>query len=114
MRSRTAQRFAAAGGIGIAVVIVAGCAGAGGGGGSADGEGVTLNLATVSNPQMKDMEQLKGEFEKEHPDIKVNFIQMEENDVRDAITKDIATKGVSTTSSPSGRTKCRCGSGTAG
>src|SRR5690606_3492251 len=77
-------------------MAVSGCAGAGaggGGGGGGDGETTTLTLATVNNPQMKDMEELKGEFEAEHPDIKVNFIQMEENDLRDAVTKDVATKG---------------------
>ncbi|WP_460945409.1 ABC transporter substrate-binding protein [Okibacterium endophyticum] len=75
-------------------VVLAGCAGAGGGGGGGgDGEQVTLTLATVNNPQMKDMEELKGTFEEEHPDIKVNFIQMEENDLRDAVTKDVATQG---------------------
>ncbi|WP_375388645.1 ABC transporter substrate-binding protein [uncultured Amnibacterium sp.] len=48
---------------------------------------------TVNNPQMKDMESLKGEFEKTHPNISVNFIQMEENDLRAAVTKDIASGG---------------------
>lgn len=73
-------------------VLLAGCAGAGGGGGGGD-ESVTLTLATVNNPQMKDMEELKSNFEDEHPNIKVKFIQMEENDLRDAVTKDVATKG---------------------
>lgn len=93
MRSHlaTRQRLTVVGGISIGAIVLAGCSGAGAGGSGSDT--VTLNLATVSNPQMKDMEQLKGEFEAEHPDIKVNFIQMEENDVRDAITKDIATQG---------------------
>ena len=54
---------------------------------------MTLTLATVNNPQMVDMEQLKGDFESEHPDIKVKFVQMEENDLRDAVTKDVATQG---------------------
>jgi len=95
MRSHTTsrRRRVAVSGIAIGAVALSGCAGAGAGAGSGSSEVVTLNLATVSNPQMKDMEQLKGEFEAEHPDIKVNFIQMEENDVRDAITKDIATQG---------------------
>lgn len=75
----------------VGVLLLAGCSGAGGGGGS--DEQVTLTLATVNNPQMKDMEELKGTFEKSHPNIKVNFIQMEENDLRDAVTKDVATKG---------------------
>ena len=74
-------------------VLLAGCTGAGSGGGGGGDEEVTLTLATVNNPQMKDMEELKGTFEKEHPNIKVNFIQMEENDLRDAVTKDVATKG---------------------
>lgn len=91
----TAKRLARVGIITTgALVVLAGCSGAGGGGSQGgSGETVTLNLATVSNPQMKDMEQLKGEFESEHPDIKVNFIQMEENDLRDAVTKDVATQG---------------------
>ncbi|MFC8797728.1 ABC transporter substrate-binding protein [Promicromonospora sp. NPDC057138] len=79
----------------LALALTA-CAGAGGGGGGAaagEGEPVELTLATVNNPQMKDMEELKGEFEKDHPDITVNFIQMEENDLRDAVTKDVATDG---------------------
>jgi sorbitol/mannitol transport system substrate-binding protein len=79
----------------LALALTA-CAGAGGGGGGAaagDGEPVELTLATVNNPQMKDMEELKGEFEADHPDITVNFIQMEENDLRDAVTKDVATDG---------------------
>ncbi|MET0886616.1 MAG: sugar ABC transporter substrate-binding protein [Mycetocola sp.] len=54
---------------------------------------MTLTLATVNNPQMKDMEELKGEFEDTHPGITVKFIQMEENDLRDAVTKDVATNG---------------------
>lgn len=75
-------------------LTLAGCAGAGGGAGGGVGDGpVELTLATVNNPQMKDMEELKGEFEAAHPDITVNFVQMEENDLRDAVTKDIATGG---------------------
>ena len=36
------------------------------------GGDVTLTLATVNNGQMKDMESLKAEFEKDNPGIKVN------------------------------------------
>lgn len=81
-------------------MLLAACSGAGGGGGSGDGADddgdgstVEITLATVNNPQMKDMEELKSHFEDDHPDIKVNFIQMEENDLRDAVTKDAATEG---------------------
>ncbi|NHA69963.1 ABC transporter substrate-binding protein [Phycicoccus flavus] len=62
--------------------------------GAAGGEGgnVTLNLATVNNGQMKDMEQLKGEYEKANPGVTVNFQVMEEADLRAAVTADVASK----------------------
>jgi sorbitol/mannitol transport system substrate-binding protein len=53
----------------------------------------TITLASVNNPQMQDLAQLLPEFNKTHPDIKVNVIMMEENDLRNATTKDVATKG---------------------
>lgn len=62
-------------------------------GDSSSSEVVELTLATVNNPQMVDMESLKGEFEAEYPNIKVNFIVMEEGDLRDSVTRDIATSG---------------------
>jgi sorbitol/mannitol transport system substrate-binding protein len=74
-------------------LALTGCAGAGGGNqSSTSSEDVTLTLATVSNPQMKDMEELKGTFEEENPGIKVNFVQMEEGDLRAAVTADVASK----------------------
>jgi sorbitol/mannitol transport system substrate-binding protein len=59
--------------------------GAGGGG------KITLNLATVNNPQMKDMEKLKGEYEAANPGVTVNFQVMEEGDLRNAVTTDVAS-----------------------
>ena len=53
----------------------------------------TVTLASVNNPQMQDMAQLLPEFNKLHPDIKINMIFMEENDLRNAATKDVATQG---------------------
>ena len=53
----------------------------------------TLTLASVNNPQMQDMNRLLPEFNKLHPDIKVNIIFLEEGDLRNAITKDVATGG---------------------
>ena len=96
--TRMTRRKAAPAGLAATALALAltACAGAGGGGGGAaagDGEPVELTLATVNNPQMKDMEELKSAFEEDHPDITVNFIQMEENDLRDAVTKDVATDG---------------------
>ena len=73
----------------VTAFAITGCTGAGGGG-SASGD-VTLTLATVNNPQMKDMEQLKGTFEEDNPGIKIDFVQMEEGDLRAAVTADVAS-----------------------
>lgn len=73
-----------------AVIILAGCTGAGGGGGGG-GDKVELTLATVNNPQMQDMEELKSAFEEDHPNISVKFVQMEEGDLRAAVTADVAS-----------------------
>src|SRR5258708_35405898 len=52
----------------------------------------TLNVATVNNTQMVQMEQLTQQvFEKEHPNIKVNFVTLPENDLRSKVTQDVAT-----------------------
>ncbi len=77
-------------GLAITAIVLSGCSGAGGGGAAGSGD-VTLTLATVNNPQMKDMEELKGTFEEENPGIKVNFVQMEEGDLRAAVTADVAS-----------------------
>lgn len=72
-------------------LLASGCAGFGR---LADEPGVTtVTLASVNNPQMQDMSELLPEFEKQHPDIKINILFLEENDLRNAITKDVATGG---------------------
>ena len=63
---------------------------ASGGATAAAGE-ITLNLATVNNGQMKDMEKLKTEYEATHPGVTVNFQVMEEGDLRSAVTADVAS-----------------------
>jgi sorbitol/mannitol transport system substrate-binding protein len=60
-------------------------------GSGAAGGNVTLNLATVNNGQMKDMEKLKTEYEKANPGTTVNFQVMEEGDLRSAVTADVAS-----------------------
>jgi sorbitol/mannitol transport system substrate-binding protein len=90
--TRTKQRRLGAVGLitGFALAV-SGCAGFGNLGN--DPGVTTLTLASVNNPQMQDMSQLLGEFNKQHPDIKINLIMMEENDLRNAATKDVATQG---------------------
>ncbi len=52
----------------------------------------TLTVATVNNSQMVQMEQLtKQVFEKDHPNIKINFVTLPENDLRSKVTQDVAT-----------------------
>ena len=52
----------------------------------------TLTVGTVNNTQMVQMEQLTHQvFEKDHPNIKVNFVTLPENDLRSKITQDVAT-----------------------
>ena len=58
----------------------------------------TLTIATVNNVQMIEMQKLSPEFEKQHPDIKLRWVVLEENVLRQRLTTDIATKGASSTS----------------
>ena len=68
-----------------------GIAGAGGGGGAGP-HGVALRVAIVANPQMQDVEALTSVFEKQNPDIKVNYVTLPENESRAKITASVSTK----------------------
>ena len=79
-------------GVGLAVTLSASLLAACGSDGDEGGDGpVTLNVATVNNPQMKDMEKLKSEYEASHKGVTVNFQVMEESDLRSAVTADVAS-----------------------
>lgn len=52
-----------------------------------------LNIATVNNSDMIIMQRLSKQFETAHPDIKLNWVVLEENVLRERVTTDIATKG---------------------
>ncbi len=82
-----------AGALASALVLGACSSGAvsGDDGSGAAGGNVTLNVATVNNGQMKDMEKLKTEYETANPGTKVNFQVMEEADLRSAVTTDVAS-----------------------
>ena len=53
----------------------------------------TLTIGTVNNSDMIRMQGLTPEFEAAHPDIKVNWVTLEENILRQRVTTDIATGG---------------------
>lgn len=99
----------------IIALVIAGCGSSGGNnaggteqssnggnGGGAEGaknesansggktEGVTLTVATVNNPDMKIMQKLTPEFEKE-TGIRINYVVLPENDLRKQVTMDVSS-----------------------
>src|ERR1700746_3400798 len=52
----------------------------------------TITIATVNNGDMVVMQRLSSEFEKQHPDIHLRWVVLEENVLRQRVTTDIATK----------------------
>ncbi|MGL4527396.1 MAG: ABC transporter substrate-binding protein, partial [Aestuariivirga sp.] len=53
----------------------------------------TLTIATVNNGDMIRMQGLTEDFTKDNPDIKLEWVTLEENVLREKVTTDIATKG---------------------
>ena len=53
----------------------------------------TLTIATVNNGDMVVMQKLSSAFEEQHPDIKLDWVVLEENVLRQRVTTDIATNG---------------------
>ncbi len=54
---------------------------------------VTLTIATVNNDDMITMQKLTDDFTAKNPDIKVQWVTLEENILRQKVTTDITTKG---------------------
>src|SRR5947209_14085776 len=52
----------------------------------------TLTIATVNNGDMIRMQKLTDDFTKANPGIKLNWATLEENDLRQKVTKDISTE----------------------
>ena len=59
--------------------------------GSAAFAQTTITIATVNNPDMVTMQKLTPEFEKANPDIKVKWVVLPENELRQKITLDVAS-----------------------
>ncbi|TLS46481.1 sugar ABC transporter substrate-binding protein [Streptomyces montanus] len=78
-------------GIAAVAVLATGCAGAGGGGSSSGGD-KSINVLMVGNPQMEDIAKLTKDTFTKDTGIKVNFTILPENELRDKVTQDIATK----------------------
>jgi sorbitol/mannitol transport system substrate-binding protein len=73
----------------VGVLALGGCTWAGAGGGTGEG---TVTVAIVANPQMRDIQELTGEFARDHPDVKIRYVTLPENEARARITQDVATK----------------------
>ena len=52
----------------------------------------TLTVATVNNGDMVVMQRLSAQFERQHPDIRLRWVVLEENVLRQRVTTDIATR----------------------
>ena len=93
--SRNGAKALAVTGIVGAMVLTA-CSGANTSGGTAasggSGGGEALNVLMVGNPQMKDLEKLAPANFTKKTGIKVNFTILPENELRDRVTQDVATK----------------------
>ena len=53
----------------------------------------TLTIATVNNGDMIRMQKYTGDFTAANPGVELNWVTLEENDLRQKVTKDISTKG---------------------
>jgi sorbitol/mannitol transport system substrate-binding protein len=53
----------------------------------------TLTIATVNNGDMIRMQGLTADFTAKHPDIELEWVTLEENELRSRVTTDIASKG---------------------
>src|ERR1700740_3048495 len=51
----------------------------------------TVTIATVNNPAMIELKKLSPKFEAENPDIKLNWVVVEENILRQRVTTDVST-----------------------
>lgn len=70
--------------------VITGCGTTQASGGST--QQIVLTVGTVNNSQMVQMEQLtKSVFEKQHPNIKVEFVTLPETQLRQKVTQDVAT-----------------------
>ncbi len=89
MTTRSTQRRMAVAATAALTLILTAC-GAGGGGGSSDAK--SINVLMVGNPQMVDIEKLTKDSFTKDTGIKVNYTILPENELRDKVTQDIATK----------------------
>src|SRR6201987_6284833 len=57
------------------------------------GQQKTVTIATVNNPDMIELKKLSAKFEAKNPDIKLNWVIVEENVLRQKVTLDVTQHG---------------------
>jgi sorbitol/mannitol transport system substrate-binding protein len=75
----------------VALLIVFGTAAAALDGCGSKGTLTTLTIATANNGDMIIMKKLAPEFERQNPDIRIKWVVLEENVLRQRVTTDVAT-----------------------
>jgi len=60
---------------------------------TASAEQKTVTIAAVNNPAMIELKKISSKFEAENPDIKLSWVVVEENILRQRVTTDISTGG---------------------
>ena len=68
------------------MAVLAGCAGKA-------NRKTELTVAVANNADMILMKSLSAEFETAHPDVRLNWVMLDENTLRQRVTTDIATHG---------------------
>jgi sorbitol/mannitol transport system substrate-binding protein len=92
--SRSRSRYLIGASVAVAAVVLSACGGSSGGGGESASANQTITVAVVNNPQMSDIQKLTPDgFEKSHPNIHVKYVTLDENTLRDQVTKDVAAGG---------------------
>ncbi len=93
------RRLAGAAAFGVvSVLAITSCAGAGGSSGdsgasgASGGGGQAINVLMVANPQMTDIQKLTADTFTKDTGITVNYTVLPENELRDKVTQDVATK----------------------
>ena len=76
----------------VILSLVAAACSPGAGGGTSGSAQTTITVAAVGNPQMEDLQKLVPEFQKQHSDVQVKIIILPENQLRQQVTQDVATK----------------------
>ncbi len=90
MSTRSNKRRIAIAATASLTLILTACGAGGGGGGSDDAK--SINVLMVGNPQMVDIEKLTKDSFTKDTGITVNYTILPENELRDKVTQDIATK----------------------